>query len=217
MKPSGEFFNEFADVFDTFYDGKRSPVMRLIDQQFRSDMFERFRITFDMLGDLENKQIIDIGCGSGPYVSTALKRGAFHVTGLDPAPRMLVLAKQRVMQLDMLDKSRFITGYFPQTPIRQQFDYAIVMGVMDYVEDAVTFLDGLKTIVSGKAIISFPSTHWFRTPLRKVRYDLRSCPVYFYTVDKIKKFVHDTGIIKYNITKIPGAGMDYVVCLSFDE
>ena len=28
---------------------------------------------------------------------------------------------------------------------------------------------------------SFPSRHWFRTPVRSVRYKLRNCPVFFFT------------------------------------
>ena len=52
---SGDFFHGFADTFDTFYDGKRSPLMQRIDRRFRSDMFERYRLTFERLGDLHGK------------------------------------------------------------------------------------------------------------------------------------------------------------------
>ena len=61
---SGEFFHGFADTFDTFYDGKRTPVMRWIDQRFRRDMFVRYSLTFDLLGDLQGRTVLDIGCGS---------------------------------------------------------------------------------------------------------------------------------------------------------
>ena len=43
---AGDFFHGFADAFDTFYDGKRSPNMQRIDRRFRNDMFARYALTF---------------------------------------------------------------------------------------------------------------------------------------------------------------------------
>ena len=42
-------------------------------------------------GDVADKTVCDIGCGSGRFVSALAQRGA-HVTGLDFAPTMLKLA-----------------------------------------------------------------------------------------------------------------------------
>lgn len=214
MNSSGTFFDGFADTFDTFYDGKRRPFMQWMDRRFRSDMFLRFEMTFEALGDLKGKRVLDVGCGSGPYMAEALRRGAQHVTGLDPAPRMLALARERMNRLGLADKLTLQEGYFPQTVPAGQFDRAIVMGVLDYVEDATSFVRGLRKIITERAAISFPSTHWFRTPFRKVRYTIRQCPVYFYTPEKIKEIMNRAGVASYDLKKIPGAGMDYVACLN---
>src|SRR5437588_1250031 len=131
MNSSGVFFDGFADAFDTFYDGKRGPVMQWVDQRFRRDMFLRYALTFDYLGDLRGKRVLDVGCGSGPYLVEALKRGALHVTGIDPAPRMLDLAHQRVaQQTGGGERLELVEGYFPDTCPDERFDAAIVMGVM---------------------------------------------------------------------------------------
>jgi SAM-dependent methyltransferase len=211
---AGRFFDQFADVFDTFYDGKRSPWMQWVDQRFRSDMFLRYSLAFDFLGDLAEKRVLDIGCGSGPYIAEALKRGATHVTGIDPAPRMLELARQRVSGLGMGDRVQLVEGYFPRVCPVGPYDAAIVMGLMDYVDDAPAFLEALRSVLTGRAAISFPSTHWFRTPLRKVRYRLRRCPVRFYTRPEIDRLARSLLPGRHELTKIPGAGMDYVLCLS---
>ena len=211
MNSSASFFHDFADTFDTIYDGKRSPLMQWIDRRFRRDMFVRYALTFDLLGDLSGKRILDIGCGSGPYIVEAIRRGATHVTGIDPAPRMLELAKQRAAGADVLDSVTLIEGAFPQTRPDGSFDYAVVMGVMDYIAGAESFVQAAINTVSEGVVFSFPSTHWLRTPIRKVRYRLRNCPVYFYTDDKITKLMQKAGAREFRITKIPGAGMDYVV------
>jgi len=211
---AGTFFDSFAETFDTFYDGKRSFVMQWIDRRYRHDMFARHALTFERLGDLTGKRGLDIGCGSGPYVADALKRGAAHVVAFDPAPGMLELTRKRIEKLGELERVTLTEGYFPDQAPEGTFDFAIVMGVLDYVADPLPFFKALRRIVNGKAAVSFPSKHWFRTPVRKVRYWLRSCPLYFYDEPTIRSLGQQAGFGTVDIIKIPGAGMDYHVCLA---
>ena len=208
---SGVFFDGFADKFDTIYDGKRNALMQYLDNKFRSDIFLRYRMTFDMLGDLNGKTLLDVGCGSGPYITQALTQGASLICGIDAAPNMLSLARERVSLLNSSGKVVFIEGYFPGNKPLEIYDYAVVMGVMDYISEPVTFLRELFKAISVSAILSFPSFHWFRSPVRKIRYQIRKCPVYFYTPESISSIMNKAGINDYLVHKIPGAGMDYVV------
>jgi ubiquinone/menaquinone biosynthesis C-methylase UbiE len=211
---AGVFFDSFAETFDTFYDGRRSPFMQWIDRRYRSDMFARYAMTFERLGDFNGKRGLDIGCGSGPYIAEAIRRGAAHVTGLDPAQGMLDLTRQRIEKLGQPNKLTLVQGYFPDQAPAGPFDFAIIMGVLDYVADPVAFFKGLRPILTGKAAVSFPSKHWFRTPIRKVRYRLRNCPLFFYDEAQIKSIGKQAGFGTVDIQKIPGAGMDYHVCLA---
>ena len=54
-----------------------------------------------------------------------------------------------------------------------------------------------------------PSRSPIRTPIRKVRYWLKRCPLYFYERDQIADLVRGLGEV--SIIKIPGQGMDYFV------
>jgi 2-polyprenyl-3-methyl-5-hydroxy-6-metoxy-1,4-benzoquinol methylase len=207
------FFNSFAETFDTIYDQKRNPFMRWVDGTFRSDMFIRYALTFEALGQLRGGTVLDVGCGSGPYIAEAFKRGADRVTGIDPAPNMLALVRQRLAHAGVVEtRYELVTGLFPGTPVGPH-DYAIVMGVMDYVEDAQAFLRALRPLVKRLAVVSFPSEHWFRTPFRKFRYQLRHCPVYFYNDAGIRRLCTQAGFTDVRIQKIPGAGMDFHVSL----
>lgn len=207
------FFNGFADTFDTIYDQKRNPFMRWVDSTFRSDMFIRYALTFEALGDLKGGTVLDVGCGSGPYIAEAFKRGADRVTGIDPAPNMLALVRQRLSQVGVAkDRCELFEGIFPGVQVEPR-DYAIVMGVMDYVEDAQAFLQALRPVVTRLAVVSFPSEHWFRSPFRKLRYQLRRCPLYFYDDARIRRLCSTAGFTDIRIQKIPGAGMDFHVSL----
>lgn len=209
---AARFFDIFAERFDTFYEDQRNWLMRKVDRLFRSDIFIRFDRTFEAFGDLEGRTVLDIGCGSGPYVLEAFRRGAEEITALDPAPSMLKLVRERLAGTPYAARCSYVEGAFPG-PGLAQHDHAIVMGVMDYVAAPDDFLSALRPLVRRSAALSFPSRHWLRTPLRRLRYDLRRCPVFFYTEAEIRELCGDAGFSEIDIHKIPGAGLDYHVCL----
>ena len=134
------------------------------------------------------------------------------MTAVDPAPGMLALTRERVARAGFSGRCEAIGGAFPMVSLRSH-DHAIVMGVMDYIEDAAGFLAALRPLVQRSAAISFPSKHWLRTPIRKLRYRVRRCPVYFYDEAEIRRLVSQAGFSGIDISKIPGAGMDFHVCL----
>ena len=207
----GTYFDKAAVTFDTFYDSKRSLFMQWVDRKFRSDVFKRYDLTFETIEPLKDKSVLDIGCGSGPYSVEAARRGAKRVVGLDMAQGMLDLARQRAAAAGVTDKCDFVLGAFPQDSPQETFDHAIIMGVMDYIADPAAFLSTLNQRVRLCAVLSFPSKHWFRTPLRKVRYWLKRCPVYFYEPSQIEKLSKTAGFSNTKIEKMPGAGQDYFV------
>lgn len=210
---AAKFFDSFAEAFDTIYDGRRSFLIQWLDRRFRSDIFVRFALTFKVFGNLAGKTVLDIGCGSGPYVVEAVRRGAKWVTAVDPAPNMLALVRQRLEGSGVADRCSLVRGSFPGVELGVH-DHAIVMGVMDYIANASAFVAALKPLVRVSAAVSFPSKHWFRTPFRRFRYRLRRCPVYFYDETEIKNLCSAAGFRKIEIRKISGAGMDYHVCLT---
>ena len=207
------YFDRASATFDTFYDQKRSTFMQWVDRKFRSDVFERYYLTFEALEPLEGKSVLDIGCGSGPYVVETAKRGANRVVGLDMAPGMLDLGNKRAESAGTSDKCEFILGTFPKNSPEETFDYSITMGVMDYIPDPLSFLQELAKVVECKSVLSFPCNHWFRTPLRKFRYWLKRCPVYFYEPQQIEEIAKSAGFSRVEIRKMPHAGMDYFVTL----
>lgn len=211
-KLAADFFDGFAGTFDTLYDEKRGPAMRWVDRTFRSDMFIRFAWTFERMGPLAGKSVLDIGCGSGPYIVEALQRGAASVTGVDPAPGMIELARRRLQAHPRGSHATLVTGFFPEVNVAPH-DHAIVMGVFDYLADPLAFLKGVRTVTRETAQVSFPSKHWFRTPFRRVRYQMRNCPVYFFDREQIEQLGRQAGFRSVEVRKIPGAGMDYHVCL----
>jgi 2-polyprenyl-3-methyl-5-hydroxy-6-metoxy-1,4-benzoquinol methylase len=205
----GTYFDRAAVVWDTFYDQKRTRLMRWVDRKFRSDVFERYRRTFEELGDCTGKTLLDVGCGSGPYCVEAARRGCRRVLGLDMAGGMVELARARAKDLGVADRCEFRVGSFPQDAPEEVFDHIAAMGVMDYVADPVPFVAAMRKCARISAMTSVPSIHWFRTPLRRLRYRIKRCPVYFYRRDEVEAVYREGGFKHVKIAKMPGAGMDY--------
>ena len=73
----GQFFSDFSDDWDTLYGEKRNPLMRKFDSIFRKDVYQRYELTFEALGDnLQGSTILDIGCGNGIYSIDAIQNGS---------------------------------------------------------------------------------------------------------------------------------------------
>src|SRR5690349_18372617 len=62
----------------------------------------------------EREHVVDVGCGTGNAALLAAARGA-HVTGVDPAPRLLEVARERAAA-DGLEAT-FVTGDAAAVPL----------------------------------------------------------------------------------------------------
>jgi ubiquinone/menaquinone biosynthesis C-methylase UbiE len=51
--------------------------------------------TLNLIGNVRNKKVLDIGCGTGRYCELLAKRGA-RVVGIDPSLKMLEYAKRKI-------------------------------------------------------------------------------------------------------------------------
>jgi ubiquinone/menaquinone biosynthesis C-methylase UbiE len=78
---------EIVDGYDKWaptYDGERNPLIALEEN-----------VTLDLIGEVRNQRVLDVGCGTGRYCELLAKRGA-KVVGIDPSSKMLECAKGKI-------------------------------------------------------------------------------------------------------------------------
>lgn len=191
------FFHDYAGKFDSIYgDGQpRSIFDRLMDKMFRQAMFGRYKKTLDFLAEIEPCTILDVGCGSGRYARDAIDMG-FTVTGIDLAPDMIAMSQELCKDSD---RCKFILGDYMEFEFEERHNLAILMGLFDYVEDAGAMLKKLVKDVDGYILGSFPKAGGFLAAQRKYRYTRRNCPLYYYTPEKMKDILADSGIRTYEM------------------
>lgn len=208
-----KLFAEHARAWDALYDGRRGPIARLLDRHFRRDIYERYELTFAELGaDLQSSTVLDVGCGTGVYCVEAARRGATKVTGIDISPVMIARAQARAAAYGFDDRSEFVCSEFPSKILAgRQFQFAIVMGVMDYVAEPSLFLAELRRVVTGRAVLSFPGRHWLRERLRRHRYRiLGRCAVYGFDEREIRTACLSAGFAGVTIRRLDHSGICYI-------
>ena len=201
---AGQFFNGYAGQFDEIYMlQKQRGLVGWLNRRLRASMLIRYQRTFEALDTIEGRSVLDVGCGSGRFLVECLLRGATDVAGIDLSPEMLSLSEKAIQANNIsAERAVLMNGDFQAQSFDRQYDYAIVMGVMDYIETPDAFLKKLSGVVRRKATISFPVSESVWRFQRKLRYKLRGCPLYFYTKESVDQLLKQSGFEKYSIERI---------------
>ncbi len=178
------FFDKYSIDFDSIYGDNSNLFNNFINNYFRKAMKLRFIKTLEGCFPVEGKTIIDIGCGAGQYVIALAKRGAEHVYGVDFAQGMIDLAKKNAEQAGVSNKCEFDLVNFITDPVKPAFDYAILMGFMDYIQEPKAVIEKVLPITKSKVFLSFPVRGDILTWQRKLRY-LNRCNLFFYDKKQI--------------------------------
>ena len=205
-----KFFHGYASDFDSIYGHSkaRGSFDKLMDKMFRKSMLLRFNETLHETAKPSIQSILDVGCGSGVYCVEFLKQGK-TVVGLDLAEGMLEIAKEKTADYKDSGRISFILSGYMEYEFHQKFDAAVLMGFFDYIKEPVELIQKLQKDVTREIYMSFPRKGGFLTWQRKVRYNMRNCPLYFYSKSSLVDILNRAGLKgKYSIKDL---GRDFFV------
>ena len=118
-----------------------------------------------LLPDVDDKQVLDIGCGPGAYTQEIVKRGA-SVIACDVSDRMLELAYERLRQnvsaeldagkveLKLIDLAQPLTMFSAE-----QFDVINAPLCLDYIEDWLTLFRELWRVLKPGGCFLYSCAH----------------------------------------------------------
>jgi 2-polyprenyl-3-methyl-5-hydroxy-6-metoxy-1,4-benzoquinol methylase len=198
-------FEKSIAEFDLLYTEKKNWIRRFIDKRFRYDNYERYDLTLKECKDISGKRLLDIGCGAGRYCIDLAKKGAESVVGVDLAETAVQMACSLADSNGVSDSCSFISGNFMERQFDHKFHICLAIGVMDYVSNPMPLISKMRQVTTDKLIMSFPSKSTYRMAIRKSRYWIKNCPLYFYNSDDIKKIMAESEINDYSITKLSGS------------
>ncbi|SFU17662.1 methyltransferase domain-containing protein [Sedimentitalea nanhaiensis] len=125
-----------------------------------ADVSRRRRASFDALSPCGGERILDLGCGNG-LMTLELARAVGsrgHVTGVDPSPDMMAVARTRC---EGRDNVTLLQGAAADLPLKSdQFDKAIVLQVMEYFDDRTPCLHELHRVLRPGGRLVIGDIHW---------------------------------------------------------
>ena len=197
------FFDKISSNFDTIYDDKdKSHIKRVIDNTLRASVRARLSRTLELCNPIKSRRFMDIGCGGGRLIYELAKRDASFIAGCDISKEMLYLASKRLKGIIHNSNIQFyqkdIMDIIPDT----RFDISIALGVFEYFDDVSKPLKTISSFTTDKIIFSLPKKFHILTPIRKFRYHLKSCPLFFYSKKDIMNLMAKSGLVKYDILSV---------------
>jgi len=192
------FFDGYASDFDSIYghtDHQRGVFDKLADKLFRQVMLLRFKETLKRTANSAINSVMDVGCGPGHYCVEFLKQGK-KVMAIDLAENMLQIAKQRVEAANFDDKAdiSFLQANYLDHNFGEQYDAACLMGFFDYIQNPEDVLEKLKKDITKEVYASFPQSGGLLILQRKIRYNLRNCPLYLYSRKDVDNLMKKVGL-----------------------
>jgi len=178
------YFHRRARRFSAFY--RSEPVARALG---RGPIFDRLRFAVDAVVAIGAKSVLDVGCGSGPLFDPLASKG-IEVTGIDPAPAMVAMARTEAARhpgLVSVEERRW-----EDIDEVDRYDVAVALGVFDYVDDPLDLLRRMGR-AAPHVLASFPAPG-ARLLLRKVRYGARGVHVHGRRPAALQQLGRDAGL-----------------------
>lgn len=135
-----------------FFEGYKS--LRLNNQGF-NNLLEQPAI-ISLLPDLNDKNILDIGCGYGDFARYAEKNGALSVLGIDPSHRMLEEAQKLTKNQNIIFQQAAIENF---KTMPNFFDVIVSSLVFHYVCDFKTIIKQLSDWLKPNGYLIFSVEH----------------------------------------------------------
>lgn len=205
-----DHFNRHAADFDRLYDPRRqSPWQRWLNRHFRRDIADRYILALEHVRKSGAGSVLDVGCGPGHYLAALAKIGVPRLVGVDLSGEMIALAQKNPDVCSIPRVELIQANYFEWEP-GERFDVILALGFFDYVAEPLSLLRKMRFEAKHSVFASFPSRHWFRTPFRWTRRRLQGTCVYFYSETQIRELALEAGFGDVNVSRVPGAGMNFL-------
>ena len=138
----------------------------------------RKKIVYELLGDLRNKKILDVGCGNGVISLEYAKKN--NLTLIDISTNMLELAKANA-QSKGIDNINYFRGSIEEFDSPEKYDAIIAIGLLSHVSSINDTIVKLKSLLknNGNLLIQFSDYNSFITKinlfLSKRKYRINRC------------------------------------------
>tara|TARA_B100002052_G_C15799181_1_gene560235 strand:- start:577 stop:1176 length:600 start_codon:yes stop_codon:yes gene_type:complete len=143
-------------------------------------------IILKLVGKIKNKEILDVGSGSGYYSKIMIKNKAKIVFALDASQKMLNQIKDKKVKKICQNAESFL--------IKKKFEVIICAGLLEFVNSPQKVLKNIRRVsrTNSKLIILYPSNN-FLAKIYKFYHSRNGVKIILFDDDKIKNIFKNTG------------------------
>jgi 2-polyprenyl-3-methyl-5-hydroxy-6-metoxy-1,4-benzoquinol methylase len=203
------FFDGYSEKWDSLYgkERKKDPFSKFADEVLRAVIKRRLSTTLSYSESNMIKTILDVGCGSGQYLVEFAKQGK-KVLGLDFAESMLDIARYNVSSHG-LSGVTYVNTDFEKFKFDSKYDLVCAMGFFDYISNPVRVLKKMDEISNYEILASFPKSSGLLALQRRVKYKIRSCPLWLYSSRDLLNILEESGF--EGRSEVIDLGRDWIV------
>ena len=135
----------------------------------------RLQKTINLLNDIQNKKVCDLGCGTGVLLPIILKKKGIYV-GIDFSKEMIQVMEKKYSQEILKNNIRLTAADFKDFNENEKFDILVGLGFIEYFDEPEVVIQKLYQILNnnGQIIISFPNANSMEYFLIKSTSKIRS-------------------------------------------
>ncbi len=135
----GEEWYQEDEIAESYDEKRFSRGGQLINQREK-------RAVLNAIGPVENREILEIACGTGRFTTMLAGRGA-KIVGLDISEPMLGQGRQRASAAGIVDDLDYVRGDAGRLPFSDnQFDTVFAMRFFHLADTPVTFLEEMRRV-----------------------------------------------------------------------
>ena len=122
----------------------------------------RLQKTLNLLENINNKKICDLGCGTGALIPFILEKNG-NYTGIDFSKKMLDTIKSKYQKEINDKKVDLLLSDFKNLDQTRKYDILIGLGFIEYFDDPRKIIKKLYNTIpnGGRLILSFPNANSF--------------------------------------------------------
>lgn len=158
MSPDRDMEEKIRDTWDEMAGG----YSRFISDEFSYVKMVEMPAVMELLGDVNGKLVLDLGCGSGEYALAFARKGA-SVTGLDISGKCLELVREKAAKenadIELVQGSISSPGLLEG----RQFDLVFSSTTMHYVEDIAGVFVHVDKLLKKEGVFLLSVVHPFYT------------------------------------------------------
>ncbi len=113
-------------------------------------------VLLDMIGEVNDQKVLDLGCGDGAFGKELFERGAAFYEGVEGSVRMAALAEEQLAgKNSRISRSSLETWPFPE----RKYDLAVSRLVLHYIENLEEALAGISNSLKDAGRLVFSVQH----------------------------------------------------------